>query len=177
MSELTQTPKRKAVRSWSMLFHNNGRILDSRQGFWSTLSSSSSFVTLSVTQGTDSADCHPHCLTPSCIWRCWPWLSPHLVLLSSLPTQYSLAPTSGFSFSGMTQAVSIIRIIFPHPRTITCPSFCSGWIWANTRATESVIALSCLFDSGAFPRGTAWLSSLLLHKVKCEIATFQELLL
>ena len=49
----------------------------------------------------------------------WPWLILHLILLSSLPAQYSLATTSGFSLAHMNQAASIFNS-YPLPPEDSC---------------------------------------------------------
>ena len=49
----------------------------------------------------------------------WPWLILHLILLSSLPAQYTLATTSGFSLAHMNQAASIFHV-YPLPPEDSC---------------------------------------------------------
>lgn len=101
-------------------------------------------------QDISSTSLYPHHPSrPLVFSTCWPWLILHPILLSSLPTQYTLATTSGFGLAHMNQAAFIFHVIFHHLRTSACLLHCSSWIWVNTRPTGWMIAFSFLLNSRA----------------------------
>lgn len=114
----------KTVRSW-----NNGRILDHRRGFRSTWVPPA-LLLLHWSQGTDSVDSHPHCLTPSSL----------KVLTMTHPTShlafkpsYTIHSCHHFRIQlrGMSQALSISHILFSHrgpSPALTSAAAGSGWI-------------------------------------------------
>lgn len=118
-----------------------------------------------------------HTVSHPLIWRCWPWLILHLILLSSLPTQYTLAATSGFSLGAWVRLSPFPTFSFP-TEDLHLPSLLQQLDPGEYKG-HWVNDCSLLLHSGAFllfPQGTACLPLLLLYKVKCEMATFQELL-
>lgn len=107
---------------------------------------------------------HPHCPSHRLVFSmCWLWLIPQPILLSSLPAQYSLTTTSGFSLADTNQAISIFYIYLSPHEDHHLPSV------LRTRATGWMIAFSCLLNSRAFlmlSQGVAYLPSVLFYKSK-----------
>lgn len=82
-----------------------------------------SFVTQLITTERKFHLPHPHYPSHTLVFSmCWPWLILHPILLSSLPTQYTLATTSGFGLAHMNQSAFIFHVIFHHLRTIGLPA-------------------------------------------------------
>lgn len=76
-----------------------------------------------------------HCLT-LLYWKVLTVTQPAPRLAFKPPYTMRSCQHFRIQLSGVIQAVSIFRIIFPHPRTIVCPHFGGSWIWVSTRATE-----------------------------------------
>lgn len=99
-------------------------------------------------QNISSTSPYPHHPShPLVFSMCWAWIILLPILLSSLPTQYTLVTTSGSGLAHMNQAAFIFHVIFHHLRTIACLLHCSNWIWVDIRPTGWMIAFSFLLNS------------------------------